>query len=36
MSAALACLGFVILAVFGGLAFAFPVALLWKRETSPP
>lgn len=28
-------LGFVILAVLGGLAFAFPVALLWKREAVP-
>jgi len=25
-------LGFVILALLGGLAFAFPVALLWRRE----
>ncbi len=28
-------LGFVILSLLGGLAFAFPVALLWKREASP-
>jgi hypothetical protein len=27
--------GFVVLALLGGLAFAFPVAMLWKRKSSP-